>query len=202
MKKLIATVLVLTMALSLAACTTNEPAATTTAEPTTTVAEVNIASALELLSTIYGAYDADNKPMVMGGAGDTASFEGPGAIPATDADSLAGQLNFPADQVANISDAASMMFAMNANSLTAGAFKVTGDVTAFTTALKDSVMNAQWMCGFPEKLVIYTVGSDYVVMAYGLAGVSDPMGDFMKYFNQAVTAAYPEAQLVVDQAIG
>ncbi len=201
MKKLIATVLVLAMALSLAACTTNEPAATTTAEPTT-VAEVNIASALELLTNIYGAYDEENKPMVMGGAGDNVNFAGPGAISATDADSLAGQLNFPADQVANISDAASMMFAMNANSLTAGAFKVTGDVNAFTTALKDAILNTQWMCGFPEKLVVYTVGSDYVVMAYGLAGVSDPMGDFMKYFNQAVTAAYPEAQLVIDQAIG
>lgn len=199
MKKLIATVLVLAMALGLAACTNNEPDPTTTAEP---APEVNVASALELLSTVYGAYDADSKPMVMGGAGDTASFEGPGAIDAADAETLDGQLHFPANQAANISEAASMMFAMNQNSLTAGAFKVTGDVNAFVNALKDSVLGTQWMCGFPEKLVIYTVGSDYVVMAFGLAGVSDPMSDFLKDFNQAVTTAYPMAQLVVDQAIG
>ena len=34
-------------------------------------------------------------------------------------------------------------------------------------------MNRQWMCGFPDDLVIYSVGTNYVVAAFGAEEVVD-----------------------------
>ena len=202
MKKIIAMLLVLTMAVSLAACAKKDakPADTTPAD--TTPAAVEIANALELLENTYNSYaNPENRPFTMGGSGDTMSFEGPGAVAATDTDTIMYQLLVPADQAANVADCASMLHAMNANSLTVGAFKVTGDMSAFITALKDAVLGNQWMCGFPEKLVIATVG-DYVVMCFGKAGVEDPSFNLVADFVTALTTAYPTATVAVEEAIG
>ena len=201
MKKIIAMLLVLTMALSLAACAKKDakPADTTPAD--TTPAAVEIASALELLTNAYNSYaNPDNRPFVMGGSGDTMSFEGPGAVAITDTDTINYVLLVPAEQTANVADCASMIHAMNANSLTIAAFKVTGDVDAFVAALKTAVLGNQWMCGFPEKLVIATVG-DYVVMCFGKAGVEDPTFNPVGDFVAALTTAYPTATVAVEAAI-
>lgn len=199
MKKIVAMLLVLTMALSLAACAKNEKTET---PADTTPADVQIASALELLTNSFNAYaNPDARPFVMGGSGDTMNFEGPGAIAVTDTETISYQLLVPAEQVANIADCASMLHAMNTNSLTVGAFKVTGDASAFIEALKTAVLGNHWMCGFPEKLIIATVG-DYVVMCFGKAGVEDPTANFAGDFVAALTAAYPTATVVVEEAIG
>ncbi|MBQ8597664.1 MAG: hypothetical protein IJ409_07750, partial [Lachnospiraceae bacterium] len=39
--------------------------------------------------------------------------------------------------------------------------------------LKDNITTTQWMCGFPDKLAIYTVNGEYVVSAFGNAEVMD-----------------------------
>ncbi len=204
MKRMIALLLVMVMALSLAACgndnkTTGEttPAETTPAE--TTAAPVEIASAVELLQNVYNAYNADVRPPLAGGAGDAMNWEGPGAISATDTDSLSYYLLVPADQMSSFTDVASMMHAMNQNNMTVGAFKVTGDAKAFADAMANAVVNNQWVCGFPEKVAFYSVG-EYVVMFYGKAGVDDPeFGDFLTPFATALTTAYPTATLIVEQ---
>ena len=136
----------------------------------------------------------------MGGSGDTMSFEGPGAVAITDTDTINYVLLVPAEQTANVADCASMIHAMNANSLTIAAFKVTGDVDAFVEAQKNAVLGNQWMCGFPEKLVIATVG-DYVVMCFGKAGVEDPTFNPVGDFVAALTTAYPAATVAVEAAI-
>ena len=50
---------------------------------------------------------------------------------------------------------------MNANTFTAGAFHVasSSDVDSVVSDLKDNIMNRQWMCGFPDKLVILTLST-------------------------------------------
>ncbi len=219
MKKIIALLLVMTMALSLAACaktddkntdngeTTVAPNETTDAPVDTTDAPVDTnagtstsaSSALELLQNVYNAYNPDNRPPLGGGAGETASWDGPGVIATTDADNLSYYLLVPADQMGAFSEVASMMHAMNQNNMMVGAFKVTGDAKTFAQTMADAVVNNQWMCGFPEKVAVYVVG-EYVVMFYGKAGVEDPeFGDFLTPFVTALTTAYPNATLVIEK---
>ena len=50
------------------------------------------------------------------------------------------------------------------------------------------------MCGFPDKMVIATIGSEYVVAAFGL---NDAMGPFEAKFVEA----YPAAEIVYSEAI-
>lgn len=68
-----------------------------------------------------------------------------------------------------------------------GAFHVkdASQMDSVAAAVKASIMNKQWMCGFPDKLVILTVG-DYLVSVYGAE-------DLVDNFQNHLTAAYASA---------
>ena len=104
-------------------------------------------------------------------------------------------LGFPAADADKLTDAASLSHMMNANTFTAGAFHVTNssDVDTVVSDLKDNIMNRQWMCGFPDKLVVLTLG-DYVVSCFGAEELVDE-------FSEKVTAAFSGASVVCDEAI-
>ena len=189
MKKITALLLVLVMALSLAACngTANTPANTTEA----TVA--GPASALEVLETIWALYTDDNKFFAMGGDYEAPVDGAPGAVNLAVKDFLTYSLLVPEAELAGVTEAASLMHAMNANSFTCGAYKV-ADVAAFAAAMETAVMGNQWMCGFPETLVIASFGGGYVLVAFG---VNDAMNPFLTNLQ----AAYPAAELLVNKPI-
>ena len=94
-----------------------------------------------------------------------------------------------------LTDAASLSHMMTANPVTAGAFHVTNssDVDTVVSDLKDNIMNRQWMCGFPDKLVVLTLG-DYVVSCFGAEELVDE-------FSEKVTAAFSGASVVCDEPI-
>ena len=54
-------------------------------------------------------------------------------------------------------------------------------------------MARQWMCGFPDKLVIATLGN-YVVSCYGAE-------DLVDTFRDKLIAAYADAAVVCDEPI-
>ena len=161
MKKLVSMLLAAVLALSMIGCggKKEESAADTVA----------VADAVEILTKTFDGFEADYKFPIGGGSYENMTSDVPGAIDPADTESLAGLLQFPVDSADMVDDAASMMHMMNLNTFTAGAYHVAdaGDQQALADALKDSIMNAQWMCGFPELLLIATVNSDYVVAAYG-----------------------------------
>jgi len=179
MKKIVSLMLVLTMAVALfAGCAAK------------TKVEVP-ASALEILENIWAKYGEAEKFYIMGGNAENAVMDAPGAYDMAAAEELTYVLQVPADQLANIDGAATMMHAMNANSFTGGVMHMTkgADAKAFAAAMKDAVLNAQWMCGFPEKLVVAVVGAEYVLVAYGL-------NDFMTPFQTHLAAAYADAEVL------
>ena len=92
-------------------------------------------------------------------------------------------------------EAASLVHMMNANTFTAGAFHVTNssDVDTVVSDLKDNIMNRQWMCGFPDKLVVATV-DEVVVAMYGDE-------ELINSFRDTLTASYPAAVIDFDEAI-
>ena len=95
-----------------------------------------------------------------------------------------------------IDDAASLGHMMNANTFTAGAFHVIDkeNVAAIAEHLKDGILEKQWMCGFPDVLVVYQV-DDYIVSAYGLTDIIDT-------FSANLSEVYPDAVELYKENIG
>ena len=185
MKKLFALLLAVVMTLSMVACgnTNNEDT------PDAPVAQ----SALEILEKVWALYGDDEKFFAMGGDFEAIVDGAPGKVNVASTDFLNFNLIVPADQTANITDAASLIHGMNANTFTCGAYAV-ADAKAFATAMQTAIQGNQWMCGFPEKLLIADLGG-YVVVVFG-------HGDAVTPFQTKLTTAYPSAQILVDEAIG
>ena len=188
MKKFLTLLLAAVMTLSLAACGSKADDNTGGDQP---------ASALDLLNAVWAKYSDDDKFPVMGGGTDENNMveNAPGSFSVEDGDALDYSLSFPAADAGKLSDAASLTHMMNANTFTAGAFHVasSSDVDGVVSDLKDNVMSRQWMCGFPDKLVILTLG-DYVVSCYGAE-------DLVDQFSAKATEAFADAAVACDEAI-
>ena len=158
-----------------------------------------IDSALALIETVWATYGDDEKFAAAGGYGENMNWEGPGYIPSNDEEALlAAQTYFVLsdEAIAMVEgDMGMLMHAMNANTFTAGSFKLKADATAesFAASVKDTVTNNRWMCGFPEKLVIISVG-DYVVSAFG-------NGELIANFTAKVQAAFENATILAEEAL-
>lgn len=186
MKKFLTMLLALVMVLSLAACSSQKGGDVNGGFP---------ASAVDLLTAVWNAYPESEKFPVVGGSLDKPVDDAPGAFPVNDADNLDYMLHFPADKADLIDDAASLTHMMNANSFTCGAFHVknSADVSVVTDALRQNVQNTQWMCGFPDKLVIFTY-DQYVVSLYGDE-------ELVNTFRDKFTATYSDSTIAYDEAI-
>ena len=191
MKKFLTLLLAAAMTLSLAACGSKN-------DGNANGGDSQPADALALLNTVWSSYADDDKFAVVGGDYDEANMteDAPGRFGVEDGDTLDYMLGFPAADADKLTDAASLSHMMNANTFTAGAFHVTNssDVDTVVSDLKDNIMNRQWMCGFPDKLVVLTLG-DYVVSCFGAEELVDE-------FSEKVTAAFSGASVVCDEPIG
>ena len=195
MKKILATVLALVMVLAMAGCNSNKNNETTAA--TTTEAALNLPStALAMLEAVWDNYAEDEKFAVIGGNMENAVDNAPGNYDMQYAENLTYNLLIPAEDLANVKEAATMIHMMNANTFTGGVVRMAegADASAFAATMREAIQNNQWMCGFPEKLYIANLG-DYVVIAFGL---SDAMGPFLAH----VVEAYPDIAVAYDEAIG
>lgn len=186
MKKFLTMLLALVMVLSLAACSSQKGGDVNGGFPV---------SAVDLLTAVWNAYPESEKFSVVGGSLDNPVDNAPGTFPVDDADNLDYMLHFPADKADLIDDAASLTHMMNANSFTCGAFHVknSADVSVVTDALRQNVQNTQWMCGFPDKLVIFTY-DQYVVSLYGDE-------ELVNTFRDKFTATYSDSTIAYDEAI-
>ena len=192
MKKFVSVILALTLVLSLAACGAKAPAAAETTVPAVQLP----GSALEILETVWADYAEDEKFPIIGGSMEAPVDNAPGSFDLAD-EGINYLLLVPAEQTGNITEAASMIHMMNTNTFTCAAFKLAEGVSAadFGAAMKDAVLNNQWMCGFPDRLLITSLGGAYVVMAFGV-------NDAMNPFEAHLTAAYPGMETVASENIG
>lgn len=204
MKKILSVLLVLVMVLSFAACTpagnentgnTEENTGSTNENSTNESLsdEVVPASALEVLENIWALYGENDKFFAMGGDYNNIVDNAPGAVDVSTTDFLTGNLIVPEAETANITDAASLVHSMNANTFTGAAYCVS-DVNAFASAMQTAIQGNQWICGFPEMLLIASVGGGYVVVAFG-------HGDAVGPFQAKLAEAYPAAEILVNEAI-
>ena len=84
---------------------------------------------------------------------------------------------------------------MNLNTFTCGAFHVAdaNNVARLADDLRTTIQAKPWMCGFPDKLVIVTVGQS-VFSVYGNE-------ELVNTFRDKLLASYPTAAAVYDEAI-
>ena len=202
MKKRSLILLLAVMMLTLVACGKTQEsgkqessAAESSVEESVQEPAVTIADALELLNTVWANYDDANKFPVGGGDSANLNFEGPGKFDAANSEELDVTLGFPADKVAQIDDAASMMNAMMANNFTAGVYHVTDKaaVQEIAAAMKENILARHWMCGMPEKMVIIAV-DDYLISAFGL-------GELIDTFQTEIQEAYEIADVLFEESI-
>ncbi len=130
--------------------------------------KVTVESSVALLDSVWSTLAEEEKFPVMGGDFSNPVDGAAGLFNLADTENAVATLHIAEDNIALADEAATIIHAMNANTFTAAAYhlKDSAQADAFVTSLKDSIKSTQWMCGFPDTLVIYNVG-DYVVAAYG-----------------------------------
>lgn len=169
MKKKTIFLLMVLLIVALTGCGKNNTATedSTTKEPE--VEKVAVADSADLLNKVWDTFEEDQKFFAMGGDFNNPVDNAAGIFNIEDTENLTYMLYIPADRIALIDEAASLIHAMNTNTFTGAAFHLTDAANAqvVVDALKENILNTQWMCGFPDKLVIFTVNDDYIVFAFG-----------------------------------
>ncbi|MDE7435838.1 MAG: bacteriocin transport accessory protein [Lachnospiraceae bacterium] len=193
MKRILAIFLTSLLTLTLAACGGNE----NSADSDSSNDQSSVKSSLELLTTVWSSYEDDAKFPAAGGdmSEENMTMDAPGKFGIDDTAALDTTLGFPAASAEKIDDAASLVHMMNANTFTCGAFHVknAGDIADISTAIRDNIMQRQWMCGFPDKLVIVQV-DDYIISFFGEKEIVDT-------FKTKLNAAYTSAETICDDPI-
>ena len=175
MKKWIAMLLAVLTAVSLTACAAKNGGQETASD---------IPDALTILDTVWASYSEEN--MTDGKPGKV-SLEKPSEIEYL--------LTLPASVIEEADDAASLFHMMNGNTFTCGVLhlKDAGQLDAAAGEVKTYVMNTQWMCGFPDKLVVASLDG-YLISVFGAE-------DLVDTFRDKLQSAYPGTQIVSDDPI-
>ena len=191
MKKIFALLLVVAMVVSMAACSGNDGGKDASVGPD---------SALAALEKIWGLYGEDDKFPIMGGDYEAMVDGAPGKYDMAQKESLCSQLHLPEDQMDNIDEAATMIHMMNANTFSCGVLHLTSgvNVAEYAKALRDSIQATQWMCGFPDKLLIAGLGGQYVLVAFG--GESEDWHG-INTLEAKLKEAYSSANVLYSEAI-
>ena len=187
MKKLVALMLALTLSFAMTACGGGK-------NTETTKDDTEGKTAVQILEDAWAGYEESEKFAIAGGDYENMVMDAPGTVNVSDGETLDALLGFPAASAGLIDDGASLMHMMNQNTFTAGVYHVTkaDDVQAVADAVKENIMNRQWMCGFPEDLVIYSVGTNYVVAVFGADDIVDNFEDALETYYASTKILYDE----------
>lgn len=202
MKKVIALVLTVFIIFTLAACradgdTENGNLANGSSSGGTQTNNTSIRNAAALLKNIWDSYGDDERFSVVGGdySEENHKMGEPGNFSLEDATALDSSLGFPAASISNIDEAASLIHMMNGNTFTCGAFHIkdSRNTSIVTAAIRKNIQSRQWICGFPDKLVIANI-DDYVVAMFGKQEVIDT-------FKSKMTDVYPNTEIICEEII-
>ena len=186
-KRILFAVVAVVLVVALAACTGN------TGKDEN---KVQIESSVALLNSVWDTYAEEEKFPVNNGDFNNLVENEAGAINLSDAENANALFHINEDALALVDEAGTMIHGMNANTFTAAAYhlKDANNAETLVNSLKDSIKSTQWMCGFPDTLIIYTVG-DYVVAALGNT-------DAIETFKTKLATVYSEsATLNVEESL-
>ncbi len=188
-KRILCAVLAVVMVVALAACGTNG-----SKEDENKAA---IESPVALLDSVWSTFAEEEKFPVMGGDFEAAVNDAAGNFNIEDVENATATLHITEDSLKLVDNVATITHAMNANTFSAAAYHLADAANAETlvNSLKDSIKSTQWMCGFPDTLIIYTVAENYVVAAFGNA-------EAIENFKTKLATVYGEsATLNVEESL-
>ena len=188
-KRILFALLAVVMVVALAACGGN-----TEKEPENTI---TIESPAALIDSAWNTIPNKAEIAVMGGDFENMVDGAAGAVSLADAEAVNATLHIDETGLSYVSEAAALTHAMNANTFTAASYKLSDapNAQALVDSLKVSITSTQWMCGFPDTLIIYTVADEYVVAAFGNA-------EIIENFKNGIATVYGEnATLNVEESL-
>ena len=175
----------LLIAATLAGCRSNVPQDTTgnivpstTTAPTTTApttqttttpgGDENASSqSVQILTKIWEQYGEDERFACYGGTVEQATNDAPGALNVSNTEELTAAYLIPQDQLASVSEAASLVHMMNSNIFSSVAVKLAegADQKALADAWRTAIQGNRWICGQPDRMLIAGVEDGCLVMA-------------------------------------
>ncbi len=188
-KRILCAVLAVVMVVALAACGTNGSKEDEN--------KVTIESPVALLDGVWSTFAEEEKFPVMGGDFEAAVNDAAGDFNIADVENATATLHITEDSLKLVDKVGTITHAMNANTFSAAAYHLADAANAETlvNSLKDSIKSTQWMCGFPDTLIIYTVADEYVVAAFGNA-------EAIESFKTKLATVYGEsATLNVEESL-
>ena len=188
MKKIVSLALAVLLVLSLAACGGKNSGTG------------DVSDALTLLNTVWATYSEEEKFPVTGGDYDHPVDDAPGAkaLPPIRGEVEFQDVTFEYEKDIHILE--NINFKVEAGESialvgpTCGAYHLSDDVSAADVAssLRDNIMNRQWMCGFPDKLMVLTMGQ-FVVSVYGAEDLVDTFRDKLQNCFSSAVVVYDES---------
>lgn len=193
MKKFFSLLLAMMMILTVVACgdKNSQNSGSVNSTPAVTIADP-----LEILTTVWNTYKEDELFSVFGGDYTNNVADAPGVFNLNDITTTETMLLVPEASASLIDKAASLFHMMNVNTFTCGAFHVkdSSTVQTFVDGVKANITGNQWMCGFPDTLIMVQVGEDYVVSAFGDQ-------ELINTFKTKLMASYEGSTLLVEEAL-
>ena len=190
-KRILCAVLAVVMVVALAACGTNGVSKED-------ANKVTIESPVALLDGVWSTFAEEEKFPVMGGNNyETPVEDGAGEFDISDVEAATATLHITEDSLKLVDKVGTITHAMNANTFSAAAYHLAdaANTETLVNSLKDSIKSTQWMCGFPDTLIIYTVADEYVVAAFGNA-------EAIENFKTKLATVYGEsATLNVEESL-
>lgn len=158
--------------------------------------ETQAEGALLVLQRIWAAYEEEEKFVAGGGDSHNMVMDEPGKFDMTNTAELNSTLGFPEESADSIDDAASLLHMMNANTFTSGVYHLTDKEKAeeIGAALKENILNRQWICGFPETLIILSIDEEYVLSAFG-------NDEQIQRFKQKTLETFDETAILYEESL-
>lgn len=187
-KRILCIALAVVMVVAFAACG---------AAPKDDANKVTIESPVALLDNVWSTFPEEEKFPVVGGDFSAPVDGAAGEFNISDVENATATLHITEDSLGLVDNVATITHAMNANTFSAAAYHLADadNTTTLVDSLKESIKSTQWMCGFPDTLIIYTVADEYVVAAFGNA-------EAIESFKTKLATVYGEsATLNVEEAL-
>ncbi len=130
---------------------------------------LDIKDATDLLTQVWASYEKEDTFMIVGGHYEKYTDDAPAKYDLTKAADMERIFCIPQAVIGLVDDAATLQNAQNVNNFSAAAYHVTdtANVQTLIDEITKQTLANKWLNGRPERFVVYTVGENYVVTAYG-----------------------------------